>query len=110
MSVREFFFSPSFPRGGSGLTDAALAVKEQAEPPSKSSSNATAAPMPETTGWTSKTSREDVSHQIISSHFIGPQAENLLYFKQNIDIILEELRRARNNYYPEDGVCDPESS
>ncbi|KAH8880843.1 PLP-dependent transferase, partial [Thozetella sp. PMI_491] len=45
----------------------------------------------------------DVSHQIISSHFIGPQAENLSYFKRNIHTILEELRLARNNYFPEDG-------
>ncbi|KAI1821208.1 pyridoxal-dependent decarboxylase domain-containing protein [Xylaria intraflava] len=46
---------------------------------------------------------EDVSHQIISSYFIGPQAENLQYFKANIDIILEELEKARKNYFPGDG-------
>ncbi|KAI1419520.1 pyridoxal-dependent decarboxylase domain-containing protein [Xylaria sp. FL1777] len=46
---------------------------------------------------------EDVSHQVISSYFIGPQAENLPYFKENIDIILEELEKARKNYFPEDG-------
>jgi glutamate/tyrosine decarboxylase-like PLP-dependent enzyme len=45
---------------------------------------------------------DDVSHQRISSYFIGPQAENLSYFKNNIDIILEELKNARNNYFPED--------
>ncbi|GAW25936.1 putative pyridoxal-dependent decarboxylase domain protein [Rosellinia necatrix] len=44
----------------------------------------------------------DTSHQIISSHFIGPQAENLPYFKENIDIILEELKLARNRYFPQD--------
>lgn len=46
----------------------------------------------------------DVSHQVISSYFIGPQAENLPYFKENIHIILEELEKARHNYFPEDGV------
>ncbi|KAF6815192.1 hypothetical protein CSOJ01_03644 [Colletotrichum sojae] len=46
---------------------------------------------------------EDESHQIISSYFIGPQAENLPYFKENIDIILDELKSARVNYFPEDG-------
>jgi hypothetical protein len=46
----------------------------------------------------------DVSHQIISSHFIGPRAENLDFFKENINNILEELYLARLNYYPEDGV------
>lgn len=46
----------------------------------------------------------DVSHQIISSYFIGPQAENLSYFEDNIHTVLEELRLARNKYYPEDGV------
>ncbi|KAK1715386.1 hypothetical protein BDP67DRAFT_617791 [Colletotrichum lupini] len=46
---------------------------------------------------------EDESHQIISSYFIGPQAENLPYFKKNINIILDELESARKSYYPEDG-------
>ncbi|KAI1080419.1 pyridoxal phosphate-dependent transferase [Whalleya microplaca] len=46
---------------------------------------------------------EDVSHQVISSYFIGPQAENLSYFKENIGIILEELQAARENYFKEDG-------
>lgn len=68
------------------------------------SSNATVA-MPERTAYTTKDATDDVGHQIISSLFIGPQAENLSYFKQNIDTILEELRLARTNYYPEDGVC-----
>ncbi|KAI0436642.1 pyridoxal-dependent decarboxylase domain-containing protein [Xylaria telfairii] len=45
----------------------------------------------------------DVSHQVISSYFIGPRAENLPYFKENIHIILEELEKARHNYFPEDG-------
>jgi hypothetical protein len=50
--------------------------------------------------------KADVSHEIISSYFIGPQAENLKYFENNIHTILEELRRARNKYYPRDGVSD----
>ncbi|KAF2762538.1 PLP-dependent transferase [Pseudovirgaria hyperparasitica] len=44
----------------------------------------------------------DASHQIISSHFIGPQSENLPYFKQNIDTILDELEKARARYFPKD--------
>lgn len=56
------------------------------------------------TAYNSTATYEDVSHQVISSYFIGPQAENLPYFKQNIDIILEELEKARKNYFPEDGV------
>ncbi|KAI1750214.1 pyridoxal-dependent decarboxylase domain-containing protein [Xylaria castorea] len=55
------------------------------------------------TAYNSTATHEDVSHQVISSYFIGPQAENLPYFKENIHIILEELERARNNYFPEDG-------
>ncbi|KAK0123880.1 hypothetical protein ONS95_008875 [Cadophora gregata] len=46
---------------------------------------------------------EDKSHQAISSYFIGPQAENLGDFKENIDSILNELQKARANYFPEDG-------
>ncbi|KAJ2990730.1 hypothetical protein NUW58_g2807 [Xylaria curta] len=55
------------------------------------------------TAYNSTATHEDVSHQIISSYFIGPQAENLPYFKENIHIILEELEKARKNYFPEDG-------
>ncbi|KAJ3580316.1 hypothetical protein NPX13_g248 [Xylaria arbuscula] len=55
------------------------------------------------TAYNSAATNQDVSHQVISSYFIGPQAENLPYFKQNIDIILEELEKARKNYFPEDG-------
>lgn len=46
----------------------------------------------------------DQSHQAVSSYFIGPQAENLGDFRENIDSILNELQKARHNYYPEDGV------
>ncbi|KAI0466317.1 pyridoxal-dependent decarboxylase domain-containing protein [Xylaria cf. heliscus] len=55
------------------------------------------------TAYNSTATYEDVSHQVISSYFIGPQAENLPYFKENIHVILEELEKARNNYFPEDG-------
>ncbi|OHE97321.1 hypothetical protein CORC01_07376 [Colletotrichum orchidophilum] len=55
------------------------------------------------TAYNTKATHEDESHQIISSYFIGPQAENLSYFKENISIILEELEGARKSYYPEDG-------
>ncbi|KAK2748783.1 hypothetical protein FQN57_000364 [Myotisia sp. PD_48] len=44
----------------------------------------------------------DISHEAISSYFIGPKAENLQLFRDNIDIILDELKTARLNYYPED--------
>ncbi|KAF9872470.1 pyridoxal-dependent decarboxylase domain protein [Colletotrichum karsti] len=55
------------------------------------------------TAFNSTATHEDESHQIISSYFIGPQAENLSYFKENINIILEELQGARLNYFPQDG-------
>jgi hypothetical protein len=45
---------------------------------------------------------QDKSHQAVSSYFIGPQAENLGDFKENIESILNELQKARNNYYPDD--------
>lgn len=50
---------------------------------------------------------EDVSHQRISSYFIGAQAENLSYFEENIHIILEQLKKARTSYFHEDGVSYP---
>ncbi|KAB8237316.1 hypothetical protein ETB97_007633 [Aspergillus alliaceus] len=40
----------------------------------------------------------DLSHQAISSYFIGPQAENMKYFKDNIATILQELEVARKKY------------
>jgi glutamate/tyrosine decarboxylase-like PLP-dependent enzyme len=69
---------------------------------SDASSSVTVA-CPEQTAWTTKETQGDVSHQIISSYFIGPQAENLPYFEQNIHTILEELRLARTRYFPGDG-------
>ncbi|KAI0970816.1 pyridoxal-dependent decarboxylase domain-containing protein [Xylaria arbuscula] len=56
------------------------------------------------TAYNATATHEDVSHQVISSYFIGPQAENLPYFKENISIILDELEKARKKYYPEDGT------
>ncbi|KAK8069100.1 pyridoxal-dependent decarboxylase domain protein [Apiospora phragmitis] len=58
---------------------------------------------PENTVYNTTATHEDKSHQIISSYFIGPQAENLDYFKENIHAILEELERARHAYFPGDG-------
>lgn len=73
---------------------------------SDASSSITAA-CPDNTAWTNSQPNEDVSHQIISSYFIGPQAENLPFFERNIHIILKELRQARHKYFPEDGVGHP---
>lgn len=58
----------------------------------------------ENTAYNTTATHEDKSHQIISSYFIGPQAENLGYFKENIHAILEELEKARRSYFPGDGV------
>ena len=54
--------------------------------------------------YTTKASHEDTSHQTICSLFLGPQAENFDYFKENVITILKEQRDARLNYFPEDGV------
>ncbi|KAF3760257.1 hypothetical protein M406DRAFT_85607 [Cryphonectria parasitica EP155] len=56
------------------------------------------------TSGASKASHEDVSHQAISSYFIGPQAENMAYFRKNIGVLLDQLEKARLNYFPGDGV------
>lgn len=100
-----------FSRGGThkhpGLVDSIIPVVKdltsKALAEHSASSNETVT-YPDKTVWTAKEATEDVGHQIISSHFIGPQAENMAYFKHNIDIILEEHRLARVNYFPEDGV------
>ncbi|KAK7992840.1 pyridoxal-dependent decarboxylase domain protein [Apiospora saccharicola] len=55
------------------------------------------------TDYNTTATHEDKSHQVISSYFIGPQAENLGYFKENIHAILDELEKARHAYFPEDG-------
>lgn len=48
---------------------------------------------------------EDESHQIISSYFLGPKAENYEFFKKNIMEILDGQKDARLDYFPRDGVC-----
>ncbi|KAI9872352.1 MAG: hypothetical protein M1830_001742 [Pleopsidium flavum] len=48
-------------------------------------------------------SEGDISHQTIISYFLGPQAENFRYFRDNITTILDEQRDARLNYCPQDG-------
>ncbi|KAK0744747.1 pyridoxal phosphate-dependent transferase [Apiosordaria backusii] len=44
----------------------------------------------------------DITHEVISSYFIGPRAENLDQFRENITTILDELQLARKNYFEED--------
>ncbi|KAL8638359.1 MAG: hypothetical protein Q9228_004485 [Teloschistes exilis] len=53
--------------------------------------------------YTTKAPEDDESHQMISSLFLGPHAENYEYFKKNVISILEVTRDARRNYFPEDG-------
>ncbi|KAL8689385.1 MAG: hypothetical protein Q9218_004937 [Villophora microphyllina] len=53
--------------------------------------------------YTTKPPEDDESHQMISSLFLGPHAENYEYFKSNIITILEYTRDARLKYFPEDG-------
>lgn len=48
---------------------------------------------------------EDESHQVVSSYFLGPKAENFDWFKKQLDEILEAVRDARLDYYPRDPVC-----
>ena len=59
--------------------------------------------MPEVNKWTDSTA-EDVSHQAISSYFIGPQCENLPFFRKNVNKILDELAKARKAYFKDDGA------
>jgi hypothetical protein len=47
---------------------------------------------------------EDVSHQIISSYFLGPKAENYEWFKKALIEVLDGQRDARLDYFPRDGV------
>ena len=51
---------------------------------------------------------EDESHQIISSYFLGPKAENYEFFKKNIIEILDGQKDARLDYFPRDGVNFPQ--
>ncbi|KAL4924073.1 uncharacterized protein BDV17DRAFT_295795 [Aspergillus undulatus] len=43
----------------------------------------------------------DITHQAISSYFIGPEAENIDEFKTNIATVLSELEKARKRYFPQ---------
>lgn len=61
------------------------------------------------TVYSMKPAHEDESHQAISSYFIGPKAENISYFKDNISIILDEMVATRHRYFPQDGVYCPYS-
>lgn len=45
---------------------------------------------------------KDTTHEVISSYFIGPRAENLPQFRENITTILDELQLARKNYFEQD--------
>ncbi|KAK1831944.1 pyridoxal phosphate-dependent transferase [Podospora conica] len=47
-------------------------------------------------------STEDITHQAISSYFIGPRAENLAEFRNNISVILDEIQFAREKCFKED--------
>lgn len=55
-------------------------------------------------GATNTETVNDVSHQAVCSYFIGPQAENMKFFRKNMDEILNQLEKSRVNYFPEDGV------
>lgn len=43
-------------------------------------------------------------HDVISTYFIGPKAENLPIFKKNIDTVLKELENTRLAYQKDDEV------
>ena len=62
--------------------------------------------MPEVNAYTDAAA-EDVTHQAVSSYFIGPLCENLPFFRKNVDNILNELFNARNAYFKEDQVGIP---
>lgn len=58
--------------------------------------------------YTTKQPEDDESHQMISSLFLGPHAENYDWFKDNLIGVLEKIRDGRLNYFPEDGVSHPD--
>jgi hypothetical protein len=103
MSANVATLFPEAPEGRTKLDAADEIVLNKPRVDSDASSTVTVA-CPDQTAWMAKESHGDISHQIISSYFIGPQAENLPYFEKNIHTILEELRLARTRYFPEDGV------
>lgn len=45
-------------------------------------------------------------HEVISSYFIGPKAENLPVFQENLITILNELKNTRLAYHENDEVCN----
>jgi len=50
---------------------------------------------------------QDKTHSVISSLFIGPRAENLGHFRDNITCLLDELEGARKRYFAQDAVRIP---
>ncbi|PSS02377.1 pyridoxal phosphate-dependent transferase [Coniella lustricola] len=55
------------------------------------------------TSGAAERSHEKSSHKAISSYFIGPQAENIGLFRDNINGLLDQVVKARKNYFPDDG-------
>lgn len=47
---------------------------------------------------------EDETHQVISSFFLGPRAENYDFFQKRLADIFEAQRDARLDYFPKDGI------
>ena len=45
-------------------------------------------------------------HECVSSWFLGPRAENFDLLKEIFSGVLDEHRRVREEYHPEDGVRD----
>lgn len=45
-------------------------------------------------------------HEVISTYFIGPKAENISVFQDNFITILKELEKTRLAYHSDDEVCD----
>ncbi|KAK4225958.1 pyridoxal phosphate-dependent transferase [Podospora fimiseda] len=50
------------------------------------------------------TNSHDATHAVISSLFIGPRAENMNEFRDNILAVLDELQDARQSYFDEDAA------
>jgi hypothetical protein len=46
----------------------------------------------------------DAQHKAIGAYFLGPQAENYDYYKELINLIVNDHREARQAYHSEDGV------
>ena len=52
----------------------------------------------------SPSAKDTNPHHVISSYFIGPKAENLDSFRTNIETILTEVKKARDEYFESDDV------